>query len=137
MTRSKLFRILHRVDDISTALSCVQMRIEKLEGCLQGRAIRYDVDKVQTSPKDPVAEVMGDLEGLLKKQTKLQIALTRAVGDTAALLDKLTDNKQLLIMHYRYVSGVSWSVIADRVGVSERHVYRLHDKAVDYLCKNN
>lgn len=136
MNRLELFRALHRVDDISTALKCLQMRIEKLEGCLQGRAIRYDVDKVQTSPKDPVAEVMGDLEALLKKQTKLQIDLTRAVAHTADLLDKLTDNKQLLVMHYRYMQGASWANIADLVGVSERHVYRLHDKAIDYLCKN-
>lgn len=137
MTKSELFKRLHKVDDINTALLCVQMQIDRLEGCLQGHAIRYDQDKVQTSPKDAVAEVMCELEGLLKKRTKLQIELTAAVADVAGLIGQLKNNRQALVMHCRYTSGMSWAKIADRVQCSERHVFRIHDDAVRLLCKNN
>lgn len=137
MTKGELFKRLHQVDDINTALLCVQMQIDRLEGCLQGHAIRYDQDKVQTSPKDAVAEVMCELEGLLKKQTKLQIELTAAVADVAGLIGQLKNNRQALVMHCRYTSGMSWAKIADRVQCSERHVFRIHDDAVRLLCKNN
>ena len=137
MTKGELFNRLHKVDDINTALICLQMQIDKLEGCLEGHAIRYDQDKVQTSPKDAVAEVMCDLEALLKKRDKLRIALTRAVADVAGLIDQLKNNKQAIVMHCRYTSGMSWSRIAERVQCSERHVFRIHDDAVDWLCKNN
>ena len=136
MTKRELFDRLHKVDDINTALLCVQMQIDRLEGCLQGHAIRYDQDKVQTSPKDAVAEVMCDLEGLLKKQTKLRIAMTRAVADVAELIDKLTDKKQALVLHYRYTACLPWSQIADKMGYAERHVFRIHDEAIDWICKN-
>lgn len=137
MTKRELFDRLHRVEDINTALLCVQMQIEKLESCLQGHAIRYDKDRVQTSPKDAVAEVMCNLEALLKKQTKLQIELTAAVADVANLIGQLKNNKQALVMHCRYTSGMSWPKIAARVQCSERHVFRIHDDAVKWLCKNN
>lgn len=137
MTKRELFDRLHRVDDINTALLCVQMQIEKLESCLQGRAIRYDQDRVQTSPKDAVAEVMCNLEALLKKQTMLQIELTAAVADVANLIGQLKNNKQALVMHCRYTSGMSWPKIAARVQCSGRHVFRIHDDAVKWLCKNN
>ena len=136
MTKGELFKRLHKVDDINTALLCIQMQIERLESCLQGHAIRYDQDKVQTSPKDAVAEVMCDLEGLLKKQTKLRIAMTRAVADVADLIDKLTDKKQALVLHYRYMACLPWRQIADKMGYAERHVFRIHDEAIDWLAKN-
>lgn len=136
MTKGELFDRLHRVDDINTALICIRMQIEKLESCLQGHAIRYDKDKVQTSPKDAVLEVMCNLEGLLNKQTKLQIELTRAVADVADLIGHLTDKKQMLILHYRYTAGLQWGQIADKMGYAERHVFRLHDQAIDWLAKN-
>ena len=136
MKKSELFERLHRVGDLDVALRCNRMRIERLESCLQGHAIRYDVDKVQTSPSDPVAEVMGDLEELLKEQSRLQVAMVRAVSDLADLVGALKDNKQRLVMHYRYISCLSWSMVAERMQLSDRHVFRLHDCAVDWRCQN-
>lgn len=49
MTKGELFKRLHKVDDINTALLCIQMQIDRLEGCLQGHAIRYDQDTSQAS----------------------------------------------------------------------------------------
>ena len=136
MTKGELYKRLNQVRDLDASLRIVGMKIERLEGCLQGHAIRYDRDKVQTSPSDPVAEVMGDLEILLKQQDRLRVAMTRAVADVAGLIGQLKDNKQMLVMHYRYVAGLTWPVIAARMQFSERHTFRLHDEAVDYLCKN-
>lgn len=136
MTRGELYKRLNKVRDLDVDLRIVGMKIERLEGCLQGHAIRYDSDKVQTSPADPVAEVMGDLEILLKQQDRLRVAMTRAVADVADLIGHLSDNRQTLILHYRYTAGLPWPIVADRVHLSERHVYRLHDAAIDWLCKN-
>ena len=137
MTKRDLFNRLHKVDDINTALICLQMQIDKLESCLQGHAIRYDQDKVQTSPKDAVAEVMCDLEGLLKKQAKLRIAMTRAVADVAGLIDKVDDKKQSLVMHYRYVACLPWREIAEKMSYSESHIFKIHDAAIDKILKDD
>ena len=137
MTKSELFKRLHKVDDINTALLCVQMQIDRLEGCLQGHAIRYDQDKVQTSPKDAVAEVMCDLEGLLKKQARLRIAMTRAVADVAGLIDRVDDKNLSLVMHYRYMACLSWREVADKMGYAESHLFKLHDAAIKKILQDD
>ena len=136
MTKSDLFYRLHRVEDIDAKLRCVKMKIERLESCLQGHAIRYDTDKVQTSPQDPVAEVMASLDKLLDQKKRLDLEMVQAVDDTAALIDALKDNRQRLILHYRYMACLPWSIVAKRVRLSDRHVFRLHDQAIDWLAKN-
>lgn len=135
MTKRELFDRLHRVDDINTALICVRMQIEKLESCLQGHAIRYDKDKVQTSPKDAMLEVMCNLEGLLNKQTKLQIELTRALADVADLIDRVDDRKQSLVLHYRYVACLPWRTIANKMGYAESHLFKIHDAAIKKILQ--
>lgn len=145
MTKSELFYKLHRVDDLDAALRVVRIKIERLESCLQGHAIRYDQAHVQTSPEDHVAKIMGDLEGLLKREKKLQIELTRAVTETADLIDKLQradlgeklrGAKTCLLMHYRYTACLQWGDIAAKMGYTERHCFRIHDAAIDWLSKN-
>ena len=139
MTKKALYRRLNRVEDLDGRLKVVCMKIERLESCLQGHAIRYDVDKVQTSPQDPVADIMASLDKLLDQKKRLQAEIARAVDDVADLIDLLLpekqDNNQWLVMHYRYIAGYKWRVIASIIGVSERHVYRLHDEAIDWLAK--
>lgn len=137
MTRGELFKRLNKVDDINAALLCVQMQIDRLEGCLQGHAIRYDQDKVQTSPKDAVAEVMCDLEGLLKKQARLRIAMTRAVADVAGLIDRVDDKNLSLVMHYRYMACLSWREVADKMGYAESHLFKLHDAAIKKILQDD
>lgn len=145
MTKGELFEKLHSVEDLDTELRVVRIKIERLESCLQGHAIRYDQARVQTSPEDHVAKVMCNMEGLLKREKKLQIQLTRAVTETADLIDtlkradlgdKLRGAKPCLLMHYRYTACLPWSEIATKMGYTERHCFRIHDAAIDWLSKN-
>ena len=137
MTKSEIFERLHRVEDLDAELRIVRMKIERLEGCLQGHAIRYDIDKVQTSPSDPVADIMARLDTLLDREKELQAEMAEAVSDVSGLIESLEDNKSRLVMHYRYVAGLRWPVIAEMVGCSERHVFRIHDKAINRLSKKS
>lgn len=136
MTRSEVYAILNRVPDIDMELEIVNIRIEKMETTLKGHAIRTDVDKVQVSPSDKMAEVMADMEPLLLKQKKLQRALLAAEQETADLIGRLKDGKHRLVLTYRYTAGLSWENIGKRIGYDERHARRLRDEAVNLLCKS-
>ena len=136
MTRSEVYAILNRVPDLDADLQIVNIRIERMEATLQGHAIRYDTDKVQVSPSDKVAEVMADMEDLLKKQKRLQRDLLKAEQDTADLIGRLKDGKHRLVLTYRYTAGLSWENIGKRIGYDERHARRLRDEAVGLLCKS-
>lgn len=136
MTRTKVYKILRRVTELDTALRIIDMQIERMESCLQGHAIRYDADKVQTSPEDRVAEVVANMDDLLKRRARLRLEMSRAVTACADLIATVKDDRKQLVLHYRYTSGFRWHEIARALGCSERHVYRLHDSAIDQLTRN-
>ena len=136
MTKFELYDRLHKVENIDEALRIVAIKIERLETCAQGHAIRYDLDKVQTSPGDPVAKIMEDLSGLLDEQKALQRRMVDAITDVSELIGTVDDGKQRLVLHYKYIGLLHWRGIANKMHFAERHVYRLHDAGISKILKN-
>lgn len=133
MNKSELKATLKRVESLDQELQIVNMKIERLESCIQAHGIRYDRDRVQTSPKDAVAEVMAEIDPLLDKREKLTHEITRAVAETSEIIDRLKDGNQCLVMHYRYTAGLPFEEIARRMSYSPQRVYQLHDNAMRWL----
>lgn len=99
-------------------------------------AIRYDTIKVQTSPRDRMAETMGDIDELyhelrglfLRRATEEEriLGLCRACGD-------LTDVERDVIV-YRYVYRAKWEQISGYLNLRERRPFQIHQSACDKLA---
>ena len=137
MTKAELKSILRRVGMLDCEIRVVNLKIERLESYLQGHAIRYDVDRVQTTPKDAMAELITELEPLLKERDRLTVAITRAIADTSQIIDSIKDHKQCLVMHYRYTACLPFEEIARRMNYSTQRIYQLHDDAIHWLTDNH
>ena len=62
---------LMRIRKTEYAIKRKQLRCKELRSCLLPGGIRYDLDKVQTSPRDKLPEIMAkvdELENLLNGQ---------------------------------------------------------------------
>lgn len=70
-----------------------------------------------------------DLERELKKDIAAVLEKKETVYKKLQVLDGLEKD----IMQLRYIGGLSWDEIADKINVSSRHVYRIHDKALEKL----
>lgn len=136
MTKSELYAKLNRIGDLDDALRIIAIKIERLENTAQGHAIRYDQDKVQTSPGDPVARIMDDVCKLLDTQKRLQIQMAEAVEETSELIDRVPNKKQRLVLYCHYMQGLRWAQIAEKLHVYERHVYRLRDDGIDAILRS-
>ena len=136
MTRNDLKQKLNLVYKLDTELKILNIKIERWEAVAQVHGIRYDLDKVQKSPGDPMDAVMEPLYKLLDKKKKIQVALSRAVEDANQIIDAVPDDKGRLTMHYRYTACLSWEEVARRMSYTERHVMRFHDDAFDWICSN-
>ena len=136
MTKAELKNTLRRVGTLDCEIRVVNLKIERLESYMHGHAIRYDVDRVQTTPKDAMGELMAELEPLLKERDRLTVAITRAIADTSAIIDHIKDHKQCLVMHYRYTACLSFEEIARRMNYSEPRIFQLHNEAVNWLVDN-
>lgn len=135
MTKAEIKRRLSCIEWLDAEVKILDVKIERYENMAQGHAIRYDTDKVQSSPSDPVAKAMEKMYDLLDKRKKAQAKLTKAVADAADLIDMVGDARGRLVLHYRYIACMSWRAIAKRMGYAERHIYRLHDDAIDEIFR--
>lgn len=87
--------------------------------------------KVQTSSssENEIINKYLDLERELKKDIAAVLEKKETVYKKLQVLDGLEKD----IMQLRYIGGLSWDEIADKINVSSRHVYRIHDKALEKL----
>ena len=53
--------------------------------------------------------------------------------DIAGHIKKLKSENEKDVLFYRYISGLAWWEIAEKMSFSERHVTRLHGKALAHL----
>ena len=87
--------------------------------------------KVQTSSRseNEIINKYLDLERELKKDIAAVLEKKEVVYKKLQALDGLEKD----IMQLRYIGGLSWDEIADKINISSRHVYRIHDKALEQL----
>lgn len=136
MTKNDLKQKLVLVYKLDTELKIINIKIERWEAVSQVKAIRYDLDKVQSSPSDPMDITLAGLYKLLDKRKKIQVALARAVEDSNQIIDAVPNERNRLILHYRYTACLPWEEISHRMGYTERHVRRFRDEAFDWICDN-
>lgn len=63
-----------------------------------------------------------------------------AIAEHKQMLDEITTvlqsqltGKELLVMQWRYIAGAGWDIVAERVGVSLRWVWVLHERALQTI----
>lgn len=96
-------------------------------------AIRYDADRVQTSP---VADRMADIVSRITEKTDAlydRITLLQGLEEEARkkLLCLEVEHERVLV--YRYFDEMTWAAIANQMDYSEKHVFTIHSKALAEL----
>ena len=102
-------------------------------------AIRYDVDKVQTSPSDKMADIVARITETTETLYD-RIALLQGLEEDARRLLVNLEEEHERVLVYRYIDEMSWVSVAERMGYSEKHVFFIRDKALaelDELINNS
>ena len=113
-------------------------RIEELRTAAAGiKAITYDKDKVQVSPRDYMPDVIAELIELEEEYARRIIKYNMVVLDIEERISRLNDSRYVDILRYRYLSGMTWEQIATEKCYSFRHVIRLHGAALQEFARQN
>lgn len=121
-------------------IETLQLRIKELELSLLPRGIRYDRDKIQTSPSDQMIEVASKIDEL---ERKMQAKLVKLNGDmvkavTIVQAMPTPEYRQLITLRYLTGSRTSWEQIAEIMGYSVDHVRGyIHKCAIEEARKVN
>ncbi len=126
----EVFEYLTRPKETAKLIRQKKEKRMELICSLGPRAIRYDLDKVQTTPEDRMLDILGEVADLDEEIRRLKDRLReerRQLSADFATLDA-TDEK---MMRLRYLEGASWEVIAKATHRSQRTNYRKHKDIVD------
>lgn len=98
--------------------------IEELRNSLLPAGIRYDVDKVQTSPEDSILRVEARIDEIERDVQLLIVERAEALADVAQTIEGLDDELVRQVTHCRFVKGMQVSAISSVLYCAERTVYR-------------
>lgn len=109
---------------------------DELESCLLPAAIRYDKDKVQTSPDDPMSRVVAEIAELEKEMKSLQVRKAERIAEIDKQISYLASDEQRTALTMRYINRISVTEIAEAMGYAEPTIYKLMNQGGEIIAKS-
>ena len=125
---------MRQVRQIELRIRRLTLQIEELESCLLPQGIRYDRDKVQTSPEDTLSRITGKIMELEKERTQLSRERALLLLEIQDALDQLESEPERIVLEAYYLSRMSMREISDMIGYSIRQAYRLRTAGLQKLA---
>lgn len=126
---------MRHIVNVRREIRLLMEQIERDETIAAGvKAIRYDFDKVQTSPQDILPEIIANIvittEKLYDRIETLQKLEEAARGVLLQLKEK---HERVLVLHY--LNNMTWERIAKELSYDEKYIYEVKDAALDELTE--
>lgn len=131
-------QFLYSVRDEQKEIEELTERIYEMHMSLLPSGIRYDTDKVQTSPTDTLTEYetkIADYSMMLDKKKDL---LIKRREKAQGMISQLPDSRerQVLDIYFLSVKRPSMRDVAAMLNYSQRQTYRFYVSALEHLEKN-
>ena len=130
-----ILKFLKQIRAKRRELNTLQKTIEELRFMLLPSGIRYDLDRVQTSPEDRMSKTVDDLVTVEKRQQKQLARLMEDLDKAERLIEAMPTPEYRELIRLRYIAGglkpLTWEQISEQMGYSSDHVRgKLHGKAI-------
>ena len=109
---------------------------DELESCLLPAAIRYDKDKVQSSPEDPMCKIVTEVMELEKEMKRIQLSKARQIAKIDQAISSLESDEQRTALTMRYVNRIPVTDIAEAMGYAEPTIYKLMNQGGEVIAKS-
>lgn len=110
-----------------------EMQRDELRACLLPGAVRYDRDKVQSTPTDKMADVIVRVDELDREIEQLKLEKAQAIIEISDVIEKLDNDKEKAVLTAFYIKAASMEAVAGIVCYSVRHTYLLRKQGVEHL----
>lgn len=132
---NKAKALLYQVRDEQKEIDIIRRRIEEAELALLPSGIRYDRDKVQASPDDPMMRLAVKLDRYEAELRKHQAALLAKRTKAFRMVSQLTDSTQRQVLELYFLGGrrIRMWEVAKIIGYSEQSTYRIYKDALRNL----
>lgn len=131
----KAFVFLNSVRVLHLEWLRLKAKHDELESCLLPAAIRYDKDKVQTSPSDPMSKIVSEVMELESEMKRVQYNKSRQIAKIDKAISSLESAEERTALSMRYINRVPVAKIAKDMGYSEKRVYQFMDSGGAQIAK--
>ena len=134
--QQKASSYLMGIRDIEKKLHNKRLELEALRYKASGAgAIRYDKDRVQTSPDDYLAKAMVDIIEIEKQIEKDEASIEKKKGKAYGVVRQMEIAEQRILIEWYYLNGLSMQETALKMSIAERTTYYLRDDALESFGK--
>lgn len=109
--------------------------IAELRSCLLPGAIRYDKDRVQSSPGDQLSDTMAKIDEMERQVEALKAERSALIIRVNTMIEKLENDIERAVLTEWYINRTKPPRIASNVGYSERRMYHYKKEGVKHLAE--
>lgn len=113
----------------------LEASIAGLRSCLLPGAVRYDKDRVVSTPANTMEELFARIDDLERKLAKTQDDRAAAALRADNILRKLPDSLERTVLVMYYVERKSMPDIAEALHISLRYSFKVKKRAMDKLAR--
>lgn len=109
---------------------------DELETCLLPGAIRYDRDKIQTSPEDSMSKIISEINELELEMARIQKKKSQQIEKIYKEISRLSSDEQRTALTMRYINRIAVTDIAEAMGYAEPTIYKLMNQGGEVIAKS-
>ena len=130
--QNKAENYLKKIRDVEKVLKNKRDELEALRYKASGAgAIRYDKDRVQSSPKDYMTMAIADILEIEKQIQEDEASIEDIKGQAYAVVRQMKQPEHRVLIEWFYLNGISMNETAIRMNMSERSAYYLREAALE------
>lgn len=128
-----VYQLLYEPRRIDQQIGRINAKIRSLRDSLALSGVRYDIDRVQSSPSDRMSAVIAEIDALEHRRDELIDSRMQAVEAIETAVNGLEDDVEKTVLYMQYIGCESMDEIADEMHYSRRSAYRLRAQALRSL----
>lgn len=109
---------------------------DELETCLLPSGIRYDRDKIQTTPDDQMSKLVSEIMELEKEMARVQVCKSNQITKIEEAVNSLESVEQRTALTMRYINRIPVTRIADEMGYAEPTIYKFMNQGGEIIAKS-
>lgn len=129
----ELFEILSAPNIIKHKIKRLNIKISDTRLMMLPSGIRYDVDKVLSSPSDPMLKFAERISEYEEEVQKLERMYLDKRDELTKLIETLSDDDMKDILYAKCIEDISLYKMPDYVNMSKSKIYTLYGKAINLL----
>lgn len=116
-------RAVRRERDILEEIQ--QLRMEKMFPATRLEGV------MQAAGKSDLSAYAAKVDDLIRKLQKEMLEKVRLRERIEKDISRLKDEDEKAVLRYRYIQGLKWEDVCDRIGFSWKHTHRIHSNALE------